>query len=139
MKKKIQVTMGHICFEIAKLKKSMLFYNPLFDEIGFHLVMGGEEGYAGYSNDEFQIFLCESKPRRVSRKKPSGEEMVISDHIALLVASRKEVDSIAKAMDKAGFEPLFPPEEHPQFVKGYYAVSFNDPDNNVIEFYTVPK
>jgi len=39
-------------------------------------------------------------------------------------------------MKKNGLKALFPCEEHPQFEPGYYAVSFCDPDNYVIEIYT---
>jgi len=40
---------------------------------------------------------------------------------------------------KEGFAPLFSPAEYPEFAKGYYAVSFCDPDNYVIEIYTCPQ
>ena len=40
-------------------------------------------------------------------------------------------------MGKCGFEALFPPEEHPEFVSGYYSVCYCDSDNNVLEFYAV--
>ncbi|MEJ2114101.1 MAG: hypothetical protein P8X62_10585, partial [Flavobacteriaceae bacterium] len=70
------------------------------------------------------------------RQPPTGNENVILDHIAILVANRKTVDSIEIEMKKNGFEPLFPCEEHPQFEPGYYAVSFCDPDNYVVEVYT---
>ncbi len=37
-------------------------------------------------------------------------------------------------MTKAGIVPLFPAQECPEFGPGFYAVTYCDPDNNVIEF-----
>lgn len=34
---------------------------------------------------------------------------------------------------------MFPAEDHPEFVAGYYSVSFCDPDNYVVEFYVVER
>lgn len=43
-----------------------------------------------------------------------------------------EVASFAMAMEFYG--PLFSAQEYPEFGRGFYAVTFCDPDNNVIEF-----
>jgi hypothetical protein len=37
-------------------------------------------------------------------------------------------------MATAGFTPLFPAKEYPEFSPDFYAVTFCDADNNVIEF-----
>jgi catechol 2,3-dioxygenase-like lactoylglutathione lyase family enzyme len=76
---------------------------------------------------------------RVKRKTPTGEEFVVADHLAIFVQDKQAVDAIEREMTKNGFRALFPCEEHPQFEPGYYAVSFCDPDNYVIEIYTRPK
>jgi hypothetical protein len=59
--------------------------------------------------------------------------------VAFRVAKKHDVDAIAGAMEKAGIAALFPPEEHAQFTPGYYAVSYSDPDHNVVELYTAPR
>jgi hypothetical protein len=79
-----------------------------------------------------------TKPR-VKREAPTGEEFVVIDHLAILVQNKKAVYDIESEMKKNGFTALFPCEEHPQFEPGYYAVSFCDPDNYVIEIYTRTK
>ena len=135
--KTIPVTLRHICLEIANLDRSMKFYGPLFAATGFTKIMGDKE-YAGFSNGAIEWFLCKSRPRRVSRKPPTGQEFVVSEHLAFLLESPKDVDRIAAHMKKAGIEPLFPPEEHPIFSPGFYAASFCDPDQVVIEFYYRP-
>jgi predicted lactoylglutathione lyase len=60
---------------------------------------------------------------------------VIADHVALLLGGRNDVDIVVAVMKKSGIDPLFPPDEHPEFLPGYYSVSYCDPDNNVLEFY----
>jgi catechol 2,3-dioxygenase-like lactoylglutathione lyase family enzyme len=117
MAEKIRVSLGHICLEISNLKKSLKFYKLLFNATGFKQIWSGKD-FAGFSNGDFEIFINQSKPRRVRRKKPSGNEFVISDHLAFLVKSRKEVDAIAEALQKRGSRPLFPPEEHPEIRAG---------------------
>ena len=136
--KTIAIKVGHICFEVGTIKKSLKFWAPLFEVAGFKEIMGDDD-FVGFSNGSFELFLCRSKPRRVKRLAPSGKEMVISDHVAFRVGKRGDVDAISHAMQGAGVTALFPPEEHRQFTPGYYAASFSDPDNNVIEFYTVPR
>jgi predicted transcriptional regulator of viral defense system len=96
------------------------------------------ENAVGFSNQTFQIWLATPQKQRVKRKSPVGEEFIVADHLAILVQDRKTVDAANKEMEKNGFKALFPCEEHPEFCPGYYAVSFCDPDNCVIEVYTRP-
>ena len=130
------VRVGHICLEVSDLAAAKRFYAPLFQELGFKTVLDDRES-VGWSNESFTFFLGKPEKRRVDKKKPSENEFVIADHVALLLDSRNEVDTVAAFMKKCGFDSLFPPEEHPEFVPGYYSVSYCDPDNNVLEFYTI--
>ena len=93
----------------------------------------------GYANKSYQVWLSESDPPRVMRNPPSGEEQMVTEHLAILVSDQETVNAIMAMMMEHGFIPIFPPEEHPQFTPGYArAVSFCDPDNYVFEIYTVP-
>jgi len=79
--------------------------------------------------------LGELREPRVKRKAPTGEEFVVADHLAIFVQDKGIVDAVERKMKNSGFKPLFPCEEHAAFEPGYYAVSFCDPDNYVIEVY----
>ena len=125
---------GHVGIEVASLSKSKKFYKTLFGGLGFKVMMDAEDGL-GFSNQNFSIWVSELRQPRVKREAPTGEEFVVADHLAILVQNKETVDDIEKTMKKSGFEPLFPCEEHAQFEPGYYAVSFCDPDNYVIEIY----
>jgi len=101
--------------------------------------MVDERTTMAFANRNFQVWVCESEPSRVKRERPTGEEVAVADHLAILVPDEKTVNAIAAKMKMSGFAPLFPPEGHPQFTRGYYAVSFCDPDNYVTEIYTAPE
>lgn len=83
--------------------------------------------------------MAKSCPPRIKRSAPSGEEFVVSDHLAIFVDNEEIVDNIARDMENSGFTFLFPPDECPEHKPEYYAVSFCDPDNYVLEVYTEPK
>jgi catechol-2,3-dioxygenase len=125
---------GHVGIEVSDLSRSKKFYETLLGSLGFRIIMETELGI-GLSNANFQVWIAQSKEQRVIRKAPSGEEFIIADHLAFLVPERKNVNAAEKKMEESGFKALFPCEEHPQFEPGYYAVSFCDPDNQVIEIY----
>jgi catechol 2,3-dioxygenase-like lactoylglutathione lyase family enzyme len=133
-----QATVGHVGIEVSNLSKAKKFYKALLGGLGFKVMMDTEEG-VGFSNQSFSVWVSELRESRVKRKAPTGEEFVVADHLAILVPDKKAVYGIEKEMKKSGFEALFPCEEHPQFEPGYYAVSFCDPDNYVVEIYTREK
>jgi len=137
-KKPIQAIVGHVGIEVSNLSVSKKFYKTLLGGLGFKVIMDSEDGM-GFSNRNFQVWVAESRRPRVKRDAPTGEEFVVADHLAILVQNKGVVDAAERVMKKKGFEALFPCEEHPQFEPGYYAVSFCDPDNYVIEIYTRPK
>jgi catechol 2,3-dioxygenase-like lactoylglutathione lyase family enzyme len=129
---------GHIGIEVINLPESKKFYRALLNKLGFEVVMDNENA-VGFSNQTFQIWLAKPQKQRVKRKSPAGEEFIVADHLAILVQEKATVDAVDKEMSKSGFTPLFPCEEHPEFCPGYYAVSFTDPDNYVVEVYTRPR
>jgi catechol 2,3-dioxygenase-like lactoylglutathione lyase family enzyme len=137
-KKEAQVTVGHVGIEVSSLKDSRKFYEVLLKGLGCSVIVDSEETL-GFSNQNFRVWLGGSRRPRVKCEAPTGEEFVVTEHLAILVPDKGTVDSVAKKMRQNGFEALFPPEEHPQFRPGYYAASFCDPDNHVIEVYTVPE
>ncbi len=132
------VVVGHVGIEVTNLGKSKKFYQTMLECLGFQIVLDNENA-VGFSNQSFQIWLAKPEKTRVRRDSPVGEEFIVADHLAILVRNNHAVDAVEKAMKEDGFEPLFPSEEHPEFCPGYYAVTFTDPDNYVVEIYTRPK
>jgi hypothetical protein len=132
--KAVAIKTVHICYEVADFKKAMTFWGPLVEAAGFVPGWGDGATYSGFTNGPMTLFIGESKPRRVRKDPPTGEEFVVTDHVGFSLARREDVDAIAEAMTKAGFRPLFPAQELPEFGPGFYAVTFCDLDQNVIEF-----
>lgn len=130
----MEIRTVHICLEVSDFKKAMGFWGPLTEAGDFVRGWGDGSTYSGFTNGTMTLFIGESTPRRVRRGAPTGEEFVVSDHIGFSVGRREDVDAIVTAMTRAGFAPLFPPQEYHEFGPGFYAVTYCDPDNNVIEF-----
>lgn len=137
-KKAVQSTIGHVSIEVSSLKNSREFYEVLLTGLDCRVIVD-ERTTLAFANRNFQVWVCESEPSRVKRERPTGEEVAVADHLAILVSDEKTVNAIAAKMKMSGFVPLFPPEGHPQFTHGYYAVSFCDSDNHVTEIYTAPQ
>ena len=134
----IQAIIGHVGIEVSNLIESQKFYKTLLEGLDFKIIMETPNGI-GFSNQNFQVWVSQPPEPRIKRKDPTGEEFVIADHLAIRVSDREKVDITEREMEKNGFKALFPCEEHPQFEPGYYAVSFCDLDNYVIEIYNRSK
>ncbi len=137
-KKHVQATIGHVGIEVTNLRKSKKFYKTLLSKLGLEVLMETENAL-GLSNQNFQVWVSEPAKPRVKRDSPSEDESIVADHLAILVPDKSLVDAVDREMAAEGFKALFPCGEYPEFCPGYYAVSFYDRDNNVIEVYTRPK
>lgn len=136
--KLMNAAIGHVGIEVTNLARSKKFYKTMLESLGFQIVM--EDGNAiGFSNKLLQVWLAKPAETRVRRDAPNEEESIVADHLAIIVDEKRTVDAVEKAMKQCGFKPLFPCEEYPEFCPGYYAVSYSDPDNYVVEVYTRPK
>jgi catechol 2,3-dioxygenase-like lactoylglutathione lyase family enzyme len=132
-----KAVIGHIGIEVSNIARSKKFYHALLGKLGFEVILD-DESAVGLSNQAFQVWLAKPQKPRVKRKSPIEEEFIVADHLAILVQDKATVDIVNKMMETRGYKPLFPCEEHPEFAPGYYAVSFSDPDNYVVEVYTRP-
>lgn len=130
----MEIRSVHICFEVSDFKKALEFYLPLFQAGGFTKGWGDESTYVGYSLGFLTLFIGQAEKKRVNRLPPTGQEFVVTDHVGVSLGTRQEVEAIAAAMLKAGIKPLFPAQEYPEFGPGFFAVTFCDPDQNVLEF-----
>jgi len=127
---------GHVGIEVSDIARARQFYDALAAGLGLKAIYESKKT-VGYGNRDYQIWVGVSDARRIERRPPSGEEEVVAEHIAIWVTGKSEVDGVARVMAEHGIQPLFPPQECPQFTKGYYAASFCDPENYVVEVFTV--
>jgi len=58
--------------------------------------------------------------------------------IAFAASSRAEVDALGRALVERGVPIITPPRDYPEYVPGYYAVFFSDPDGLKLELVHIP-
>lgn len=125
----------HVFLAVNDLKRSRAFYEALMPRLGYPelhdygTVLGwsGPGGsfwikqaapcYAGESFSKDRVGLCE---------------------VAFRAESRGQVDALARDVPKWGGALLHLPREYPEYVPGYYAVFFVDPDGIKLELVHLP-
>lgn len=131
---------GHLSFDVTDIEKTREFFDALLGELGFQRKFTMEYALC-YSNSLLDIWFAKEQTgrARIARGIPSADQDVVAEHTAIMVSDREKVRGVEKAMLATGFTPLFPAQECPQFVEGYFSVCFAGPDNIVFEVYTNPK
>jgi len=123
---------SHVVVYVSDIKKAREFYDKLMSFLGLPLIEAGD-WHVGYGNDKTGFWL------RNGEKAVKGKREVVGyDHVAFRAESRNEVDALQKLLEKEKFKILYSAEEHPEFVPGYYSVSFLDPDGTILEFVYIP-
>jgi catechol 2,3-dioxygenase-like lactoylglutathione lyase family enzyme len=116
---------NHIEFWVSNLARSVAFYSPIFEALGWRK-MNDTEFSSGST-----IFYFTEKP--VSRADSAGAR-----HICFQADSRKAVETIAKTLKDHHAKIIRGPVEMPEYSKGYYTVDFRDPDGYVMEVAHTP-
>jgi catechol 2,3-dioxygenase-like lactoylglutathione lyase family enzyme len=130
-------TLRHLSLEVTDIERTTWFYDKFLGPLGFRQFVK-DTGYVAYTDGDLTLWLIHERSPRIHRRPPTGEEEVIAEHLAFHVDSAARVRAIQDALAKADVYPIFPTEEHPEFRPGYVSASFVDPDNIVLEVYTVP-
>ncbi len=125
----MKARISHVVINVSDMKKSMKFYGKIFTFLGLRRIPNAP----AYWNSEFSFWLHKRS------KAKYNFESIGYHHIALSASSRKQVNDMQKLLDKNDFTTLYRAEEHPEYEKGYYSVSFKDPDGLVIELLHLPK
>ncbi|HKV90119.1 MAG TPA: VOC family protein [Thermoplasmata archaeon] len=130
-------TLRHVSLEVSDVERTSWFYDRFLGEVGFRRFVK-DAGYAAYTDGEVTIWLIHERAPRVHRRPPTGEEEVIAEHLAFHVDSPQMVKAIEDRLAKVELYPIFRTEEHPEFRPGYVSATWVDPDQIVLEIYTVP-
>jgi catechol 2,3-dioxygenase-like lactoylglutathione lyase family enzyme len=119
----------HVVINASDIEKSMKFYNKIFSFLGLKKIPNA----SAYWNRTFSFWLHKRAKGRYAM------EEIGYHHIAISANSKKQVDDMQRLLDKNKFKTLYRAEEHPEYVPGYYSVSFKDPDGIVLELLYLPK
>jgi catechol 2,3-dioxygenase-like lactoylglutathione lyase family enzyme len=130
-------TLRHVSLEVTDVARTTWFYDRFLGEVGFRRFVA-DPGYVAYTDGDVTIWLIHERSPRMHRRPPTGEEEVIAEHLAFHVESADRVRAIEAKLAKAELYPIFRAEDHPEFTPGYFSATWVDPDQIVLEVYTVP-
>ena len=113
------------------------FYKGLLTHLGFKTIMNYAYGF-GASDGNASIWVFKTShaySSNVFHRKATG-----LNHVAFRVGTKADVDDFYKQyMIPHGIPALYGgPAEHPEYVPGYYAVYFEDPDRIKLEVMFAP-
>ncbi|MGC5173259.1 VOC family protein [Microbacterium sp. DT81.1] len=116
----------HLGLGVPDVEAAKSYYDQLMPKLGFQPCFGN--GYCPIDWTGAQLFLYEAGDKEAYLRYRPGLQ-----HIAFLVASRAEVDTIYDWVRDRGDEVLHAPRIFPQFGAHYYAVYFLDPHGFKLE------
>ena len=116
--------MAHTAFQVANFKRSLEFYVPVMEALGFRTSI--EKDWAYFTSPDGFIFNISQADKTEDRTK--------NVHIAFNAnRSKKIVDQFYKAGLSAGGKSNGKPGVRKNYGPDYYAAFLYDPDNNNIE------
>ncbi|HXQ93947.1 MAG TPA: VOC family protein [Thermoplasmata archaeon] len=130
-------SLRHLSLEVSDIARTTWFYDRFLGELGFRRFVQ-ETDYVAFTDGDLTIWLIKVRTPRIRRRPPTGDEEVVAEHLAFHVDSPERVAAIEAKLTKAELYPLFRGEEHPEFRPGYFSASWADPDQVVLEVYSIP-
>lgn len=131
-------SLRHLSLEVGDIARTKWFYDRFLGQLGFRRFVE-EAGYVAYTDGDLTLWLIHERSPRIRRRAPTGDEEVIAEHLAFHVDSAARVSAIEAALAQSEVYPVFRGEEHPEFRAGYFSATWVDPDQIVLEVYTVEK
>jgi catechol 2,3-dioxygenase-like lactoylglutathione lyase family enzyme len=123
--------LGHLGVNVSDLARAKIYYDALMPLLGFEPFRE--------SVDQFAYRRHEGKPGTYLFFYPALEERSYSrhhtglQHLAFIVPSRAAVHAVQTKVVELGSPVIHPPQEFPQYHRGYYAVFWSDPDGIMLE------
>ena len=130
---------NHLMLNVNRFDEAKRFYGWLMPKIGY----AGEASYpenspkrgVGWFNDAGSVWIQEAEPP--FREDSFHRHRVGLCEVAFSAESRAQVDEVARELEKHGGKVTDPPREY-DYVPGYYAVFFTDPDGIKLELVHLP-
>ncbi|WP_193508874.1 VOC family protein [Cryobacterium sp. BB736] len=116
----------HVGLGVPDMEIAKAYYDELMPMVGFQPCFGN--GYCPNDWNGAQLFLYESTEDGAYSRHHSGLQ-----HLAFLVATREEVDTVHAWVRDRGDEVLHAPRPFPQFGEHCYATYFLDPHGFKLE------
>ena len=128
----------HVFITIKDLQRSRPFYAQLMPRLGYPGTwdFGGDGLSLGFLGAGGSFWIKQGDPRFAGDT--FCKDRVGLCEIAFRAESREQVDALARDVPAMGGTILDPPREYPEYVPGYYAVFFADPDGIKLELVYLP-
>ena len=125
----------HVIVNVKDLDRSRPFYDWLMPRLGY-ATSWAQEGGVGFLSPHGSFWIKAADPRFAADA--FHKDRVGLCEIAFAAMSRDEVDALGHALVERGVTVLHAPREYPEYVPGYYAVFFADPDGLKLELVHIP-
>ena len=131
----------HLQINVSNPKKSLPFYKDLLTYLGYKIIDDGSWGFGATNKEKsslgdiWVINTASKFKKNKFHRKSTG-----LNHLAFGVTKKSDVDVfIQKFLKPRMIMHLYgTPKEFPEYVKGYYAVFFEDPDRIKLEVTYIP-
>jgi catechol 2,3-dioxygenase-like lactoylglutathione lyase family enzyme len=125
----------HVFVNVHDMERARAFYDWLMPRLGYATGWGWGDGH-GYLSPAGSFWIKKADPRFASDA--FHKDRVGLCEIAFAAESRAQVDSLHRALVERDVPVLDAPREYPEYVPGYYAVFFSDPDGMKLELVHIP-
>jgi glyoxylase I family protein len=127
----------HVILTVNDLPRSRSFYAALMPRLGYPEIVDDGNGVAlGWAGAGGSFWIRRADARHAGAT--FSKDRVGLCEVAFRAENRAQVDALARDVTTWGGAILDPPREYPEYVPGYYAVFFADPDGIKLELVHIP-
>jgi glyoxylase I family protein len=126
----------HVFLSVNHLPRSRSFYAALMPRLGYPAIWDYGVASVGWVGAGGSFWIKQADPRHAADT--FSKDRVGLCEVAFRAESREQVDALARDLPTWGGTILDSPREYPEYVPGYYAVFFADPDGIKLELVHIP-
>jgi len=129
----MKATLGHVGINLSNSAESFVLWKDLLGYLGFVVVDDGDH-FDAHEHDG-GTYLCVTTTKDGHRDAGYHRKRTGLGHLAFRVSSAAEVDRfVEEFLVPRAIVPLYGgARAYPEYVEGYYAVYFEDPDRVKVE------
>jgi catechol 2,3-dioxygenase-like lactoylglutathione lyase family enzyme len=125
----------HVFLNVRDFARSRAFYALLMPRLGYGEMVEDSQ-VCGFLSPGGSVWIKQAGA--AFAEDTFHKDRVGLAEVAFAAASREQVDALHADLVAHGVAILDPPREYPEYVPGYYAVFFADPDGIKLEFVHIP-
>ena len=122
---------GHLGINVSDLPRSKAYYDALLPRLDYEPFLAGDDQFAyrpaAGKMGTYVFFYPSLETSEYSRHRTGLQ------HLAFMVRTRAEVDSIHNLVQELGSEVIETPREFDEYPGPYYATFWYDPDGVMLE------